>query len=91
MEEYMLPCVVKYTTGMECIGCGLQRAILAIFQGEFQKAWAIHPASFTTVVLLVYAFLHVFKNFKHGAKVILILTIVNLLISIVQFYLKHYH
>ena len=43
---HFLPCVFKSVTSIPCPGCGMMRACLAIFQGEFSTAWRYHPFSF---------------------------------------------
>ncbi|HIA70212.1 TPA: DUF2752 domain-containing protein [Candidatus Poribacteria bacterium] len=43
---HFLPCVFKSVTSIPCPGCGMTRACLAIFQGEFSTAWRYHPFSF---------------------------------------------
>jgi len=42
----MLPCLNKKLFGVDCMGCGLQRAIALIFQGEFVAAFQMYPAAF---------------------------------------------
>lgn len=38
LEEYMIPCVNKAIFGVECLGCGMQRATALLFYGEFAAA-----------------------------------------------------
>ena len=45
-ENYMLPCSNKNLFGFDCMGCGFQRALLAVFQGQFIKALWLYPAIF---------------------------------------------
>jgi hypothetical protein len=44
-NEYKIPCIFNYATGMQCPGCGLTRASMAILRGDF-------PASFNYNQLL---------------------------------------
>jgi hypothetical protein len=37
------PCVVRWTTGIECPFCGMTRATIAIGAGDFHGAFALHP------------------------------------------------
>ena len=34
----MLPCLNKTLLGVECTGCGAQRAVVLLFQGEFPES-----------------------------------------------------
>ncbi|MGB1451125.1 MAG: DUF2752 domain-containing protein, partial [Marinirhabdus sp.] len=40
----MLPCLNKQLFGVECLGCGMQRATILVFRGEFAAAFTIYPA-----------------------------------------------
>lgn len=44
-------CVFKLLTGLECPGCGSQRAIHALFGGHFGEAWGYNPAVFVALPL----------------------------------------
>ncbi len=44
MEEFMLPCLNKELFGVDCIGCGIQRATVLLFRGEFIAAFKMYPA-----------------------------------------------
>jgi hypothetical protein len=37
------PCVVRWTTGIECPFCGMTRATIAMGAGDFHGAFALHP------------------------------------------------
>ena len=50
---HFLPCVFKGVTSIPCPGCGMTRACLAIFQGEFSTAWRYHPFSFLLIGLII--------------------------------------
>lgn len=44
------PCPVKSALGIPCPGCGLTRACIALFRGEFAAAFGLH--AFAPVLLL---------------------------------------
>jgi hypothetical protein len=52
LEDFMLPCFFKQLTGLECIGCGMQRAIACVLRGEFTTAFEIYPAIYPFLTLL---------------------------------------
>ena len=88
MEEYMLPCLNKKLFGLECMGCGMQRSVALIFQGNFTDAFYMYPAIYTLILLIAVIILNAYKNFKYASKIILILAIANGLIIITNFLLK---
>ena len=36
-------CPIKYFTGISCAGCGMTRAWLSVFKGNFYEAFRYHP------------------------------------------------
>ncbi|SHI55458.1 DUF2752 domain-containing protein [Algibacter luteus] len=84
MEEYMLPCLNKKLLGIECLGCGMQRAVVLIFQGEFIEAFYMYPAIYSLIVLFICIGINIFFKFKHSSKIIgglAILTVATIIIS----------
>ena len=87
-EEFMLPCLNKKLFGIDCMGCGMQRSVALIFQGEFTAAFNMYPAIYTLILLFAVIAVNTFINFKYASKIILILAILNGLIIISNFILK---
>jgi len=58
MEEYMIPCMNKSLFGVDCFGCGTQRALLLLFGGGFVGAFKMFPAIYTYVLFFLFATLH---------------------------------
>ena len=44
MEDLLLPCLNKQIFGLDCYGCGGQRALLMVFNGDFAAAYRMFPA-----------------------------------------------
>ena len=47
----LVPCPVLTITGLECPGCGMTRACVAIARGELSAAWSLHPFAFLLIPL----------------------------------------
>lgn len=77
IEEFLLPCLNKYFFGIDCPGCGIQRALIAVFQGKFTAAFYIYPAIYTLLLLGVFVLLNLKFRFQQAQKIILILAITN--------------
>jgi len=88
MEEYMLPCLNKKLFGVDCMGCGLQRAIALIFQGEFVAAFQMYPAVYSLITLFLYVGLNIFFKFKNSNKIIGALAILTVATIIISFVIK---
>jgi len=87
-EDYMLPCLNKKLLGFECFGCGIQRSVVFLFQGEFIAAFKIYPAIYTLIPLFVLFIAKFFFKIKYVNKIISILAILSLIIIITNFTIK---
>ena len=74
----MLPCLNKTLFGFECMGCGLQRSLLAIFQGQFLKAVVLYPAIFPIITLLILIVISKFYKFKYHQKSINVVALISI-------------
>jgi len=45
-------CLWKRLTGFECYGCGMGRALIAAFNGDFAGAWHQHRLVFVAIACL---------------------------------------
>jgi hypothetical protein len=80
IEEYMLPCINQSLFGVDCTGCGAQRAAVLLFSGEFSKAFAMYPAIYSLVILLVFLVFNLFIKFKFDYQIKIGLIIFNAVI-----------
>jgi len=88
-EEHMLPCLWKQNFGFECFGCGFQRSLALVFQGEFAAAFQMYPAIYTLLLMFAILGLHLKLNLKYGHKILLGLFILNILIIVISYFIKH--
>lgn len=90
MEEYMLPCMSKKLFGIECLGCGTQRAIVLLFKGEFVEAFKMYPPIYTLLLLFLFIFLHLIDKSRNYTRIVISLAILNLIVMIVSYVIKMY-
>lgn len=88
MEEYMLPCMHKKLFGVECMGCGTQRALNLLLHGDFVGAFKMYPALFTTLLLFIFIFLHFIDKKRKHHKIIIFLAIINAIIMVFAYIYK---
>ncbi|AVR46739.1 DUF2752 domain-containing protein [Christiangramia fulva] len=91
LQEYMLPCLNKTLFGVDCTGCGAQRAAVFLFQGEFLKAFQMYPAIYSLVFLLLFLIFNLFVKFKYDYSIKIGLIIFNAVVIAVAYILKMYH
>ena len=87
-ENYMLPCLNKSLFGFDCLGCGFQRALLAVFQGQFTKALWLYPAIFPLLLLATTVVLSKFYKFKFHLKTINLLSLISIGTIITNYLIK---
>lgn len=84
----MLPCLHKSLFGVECMGCGTQRSLYLLAQGEFVAAFKMYPPIYTLLLFFGSILLH-FLDKKHSYnKIISYLAILNGIIMIVSYFYK---
>ncbi|UUV21075.1 DUF2752 domain-containing protein [Flavobacterium sp. CBA20B-1] len=88
MEEYMLPCMHKKLFGVECMGCGTQRAAYMVTQGDFVGAFKMYPAIYTTALLFAFILLHFIDKKRKYHKIIIFLAILNAIIMVFAYIYK---
>lgn len=88
MEDYMLPCLFKQTFGIDCIGCGIQRSIAFLLKGQFENAFYMFPAIYTTLLFFLSVSLFVVDKKHNYQKIVITLAIVNAIIMIISYVYK---
>lgn len=87
LEENLLSCPWKQL-GLECTGCGLQRAVVHLLRGEFSEAFVLYPAIYSLLAMFLFLGMHLKFNFDKGALILKWLFILNLAIIAVNYITK---
>ena len=87
-EEYMIPCLNKKLLGIECLGCGIQRSTILLFQGEFKAAFIMYPAIYSLFLLALFLIFNLFIKFKYDEKVKFTLVILSISTIVISYLLK---
>nr|WP_199162261.1 DUF2752 domain-containing protein [Elizabethkingia sp. ASV34] len=58
IEIPKLQCVIKENTGVDCPGCGLQRSVEYLLNGEVMKSLQIYPGLIPLVCVFLFLGLH---------------------------------
>ncbi|TVZ17359.1 DUF2752 domain-containing protein [Maribacter sp. MAR_2009_72] len=85
LDNFMLPCFIKKLIGIDCPGCGMQRAILFLTKGEFIEAFKMYPAIYPMLLLLAFLGANKLYTIKYANTITIIL-----MISTVGFILTNY-
>jgi hypothetical protein len=67
LESHMLPCFYKSFLGIECPGCGMQRAIVELLKGDIWESLKVYPPLIPILFMLAFLITHLIFKFKNGA------------------------
>lgn len=90
VEDYMLPCISKQVLGIDCPGCGLQRSVVFLFQGEFLAAFKMYPAIYSIILLFGFLAVDFFFKIKYANKISIFLMITTVVLILINFILKFF-
>lgn len=90
MEEHMLPCMNKQLFGVECPGCGTQRAIAFLLEGEFWEAFKMFPAIYTLGIFFIFLALHLLDKKRNYYKLVIASAILNGAVILIAYFIKIY-
>jgi hypothetical protein len=88
LEKYMIPCMNKKIFGIDCLSCGMQRALVLILKGDFVAAFSLFPAIYTTLLFFVFVTLNFLDKKRNYHKFIISLAIINAIVMIVAYFYK---
>lgn len=90
LENHLIPCFFKSNFGVECPGCGIQRAFIALLRGHIRESIHYHPALIPILITLVVLLLQL--KFKHpqGGIFVMWLFIITAVITGLNFFLKYF-
>jgi len=88
LERNMGSCPWKKNFGIDCMGCGMQRSFILLLKGEFIDAFYMYPSIYTLIIMFVFLPIHLKFNFINGHKILLLLFIINIIITLVNYIIK---
>lgn len=91
MEEFMLPCLNKQLFGLDCLGCGGQRAAFLLLQGEFAAAYNMYPAIYAISLLFLFLITDLFIKFRYSLQIKIGLILLSAVVIIGSYIIKMSH
>jgi hypothetical protein len=65
LQNHLLSCPFKKLTGFDCPGCGFQRSVICLLQGDFYRSVQLYPA---TIPILLIALSGIFESKLPASK-----------------------
>ncbi len=91
MEDFLLPCLNKQISGLDCHGCGGQRALLMIFNGDFAAAYQMFPAIYPLLFLLLFVLVNIFFKFKYDYFIKISLILITAGVIFINYAIKMFN
>jgi len=88
LEKHQMSCFYKKYLGIDCPGCGMQRAFIELLKGNLLESFKTFPALLPIFFMLVYLVLHLKFKFNKGAFYLTIMFIFTTVIIISHFIYK---
>ena len=73
---------------MECPGCGLQRSVLLLFDGEFAAAFMMYPAIYPLILLVLFLMADQFMKIKYANAISISLMVTTVVFILANFLYK---
>lgn len=73
-------CPIRYITGIDCPGCGMTRALLALLKGDLAASIAFHPFLLPSILLFGMTVVSYLKSNKKAAEICLYIWSAGMLI-----------
>lgn len=90
IDDFMLTCPSKKYLGIECLGCGAQRAVVLVFEGKFAEAFQMYPAVYALLLFFFTLGLSFIDKKRKYGNVLMVMIIVNLIIMVIGYIYKHH-
>ena len=88
LEHHLLTCFIKSHFGIDCPGCGFQRAFIALLNGDFLQSLQFHVALIPFLLTLCVLILQLIKKYDNGGTWTMWCFIVTCSITIIQYIFK---
>jgi len=88
LENHSLPCFYKKYLGIECPGCGMQRAFIELLKGNFIESLKTYPPLIPTILMIVLLIFQLIFKFKKGVFYLKIIFIFTAILIVINFIYK---
>ncbi len=68
-ESFLLACIFKQFTGLDCPGCGFQRSFLALLKGNLSLSYQLYPPMLFILIACAYILIGKYCNLKNHENI----------------------
>lgn len=88
LEQHLFTCFFKAHFGIDCPGCGLQRAFISLLRGHLSESLHYHAALIPFLLTIVLLVAQLILKRDHGGKYVMWSFIFTCTVTMVQFIVK---
>ena len=88
LTDRLAPCFYKQCLGIDCPGCGMQRAFIELLKGNLWESIKLYPALIPTIIMFIYLVMHLIFKYRNGANILKFLFIFNVSIVVINYIYK---
>lgn len=88
LEHHLFTCFFKSHFGMECPGCGMQRSLIALLNGNIVESLQYHVALIPFLITIILLIVQLITKQVNGGKWVMWAFIITSGITLVQFVIR---
>lgn len=88
LEHHLLVCFFKSHFGLDCPGCGTQRALIALLKGDLMQSLKYHAALIPFIATIIVLIIQLKIKHVNGGKWVMWLFILTTAITVIQYIIK---
>lgn len=85
LEHHLFTCYFKSHFGMDCPGCGTQRALIALLKGDLLESLRYHAALIPFMITILMLMIQLIFKFNNGGKWVMWCFITTSAITMIQY------
>lgn len=88
LEQHLFTCFFKAHFGLECPGCGLQRAFISLLRGHLSESLHYHAALIPFLFTILLLIGQIILKRENGGKYVMWAFILTCTVTMVQFVVR---
>jgi phosphoglycerol transferase MdoB-like AlkP superfamily enzyme len=88
LEQHLFTCFFKHYFGIDCLGCGMQRAAISLLKGNLTESIKYNAGLLPLVATLLLLLMQLKIKYINGGQWVMWAFIITTIITVVQFIAK---
>ncbi|PTQ99511.1 uncharacterized protein DUF2752 [Mucilaginibacter yixingensis] len=91
LQNHLLPCPLKYLTGIDCPGCGFQRSVIALLKGNLKESLHLYPAAIPFILTALFVAVDAYRGIDNSGLIKKTAYLITGNIMLISYVIKLYH